>query len=72
MVTSYINALVRPVFLSLGFQTDNMGCFFTNVTLSFSQDLRYYRDSIVAEASLLEDGTGNSGNISGKRHVKIQ
>ncbi|OXB56301.1 hypothetical protein ASZ78_002126 [Callipepla squamata] len=34
-----------------------MGCFFTNVTLSFSQDFWYNQDSIVAEASLLEDGT---------------
>eukprot|EP00076_Gallus_gallus_P042135 XP_025007673.1 alpha-2-macroglobulin-like protein 1 [Gallus gallus] len=47
-------------------QTDNMGCFFTNVTLSFSQDLRYYRDSIVAEASLLEDGTEIQVNASHK------
>lgn len=31
---------------------------------SFSRDFRYYRDSIVAEASLVEDATGNSG-ISG-------
>ncbi|POI35095.1 hypothetical protein CIB84_001153 [Bambusicola thoracicus] len=47
-------------------QTDKMGCFFTNVMLSFSQDLRYYRDSIVAEASLLEDGTEIQVNASHK------
>ncbi|XP_042724037.1 alpha-2-macroglobulin-like protein 1 [Lagopus leucura] len=47
-------------------RTDKMGCFFTNVTLSFSQDLRYYRDSIVAEASLLEDGTEIQVNASHK------
>ncbi|XP_069721408.1 alpha-2-macroglobulin-like protein 1 [Phaenicophaeus curvirostris] len=39
-------------------QTDETGCFFTNVSLSsFSRDFRYYQDSIVAEASLVEDGT---------------
>ncbi|NXJ68435.1 A2ML1 protein, partial [Rostratula benghalensis] len=46
-------------------QTDEMGCFFTNVSLaSFSQDFRYYQDSIVAEALLLEDGTGVQINTS--------
>ncbi|XP_072192295.1 alpha-2-macroglobulin-like protein 1 [Excalfactoria chinensis] len=47
-------------------QTDKMGCFFTNVTLPFSRDLRYYQDSIVAEASLLEDGTEIQVNASHK------
>ncbi|NXP10753.1 A2ML1 protein, partial [Thinocorus orbignyianus] len=46
-------------------QTDEMGCFFTNVSLSsFSQDFRYYQDSIVAEALLVEDGTGVQINTS--------
>ncbi|NWZ31147.1 A2ML1 protein, partial [Asarcornis scutulata] len=46
-------------------QTDKTGCFFTNVTLSsFSRDFRYYQDSIVAEASLVEDGTGVQINSS--------
>ncbi|NXD52432.1 A2ML1 protein, partial [Corvus moneduloides] len=46
-------------------QTDEAGCFFTNVSLSsFSQDFRYYRDSIVAEASLVEDATGVQINTS--------
>ncbi|NWS06106.1 A2ML1 protein, partial [Motacilla alba] len=40
-------------------QTDEAGCFSTNVSLSsFSRDFRYYRDSMVAEASLVEDATG--------------
>lgn len=65
-VASNVTALLRPCFLPLYFQTDETGCFFTNVSLSsFSRDFRYYQDSIVAEASLVEDGTGNSGNISG-------
>lgn len=64
-VTSSPSASLRPCFFSLYFQTDEAGCFFTNVSLfSFSRDFRYYRDSIVAEASLVEDATGNSG-ISG-------
>ncbi|NXE96201.1 A2ML1 protein, partial [Menura novaehollandiae] len=46
-------------------QTDEAGCFFTNVSLSsFSQDFRYYQDSIVAEASLVEDATGVQINTS--------
>ncbi|NXI50779.1 A2ML1 protein, partial [Chloroceryle aenea] len=46
-------------------QTDEKGCFFTNVSLSsFSRDFRYYQDSIVAEASLVEDGTGVQINTS--------
>ncbi|NXW23008.1 A2ML1 protein, partial [Circaetus pectoralis] len=46
-------------------QTDETGCFFTNVSLSsFSRDFRYYQDSIVAEASLVEDGTGVQINTS--------
>ncbi|NWW44202.1 A2ML1 protein, partial [Pedionomus torquatus] len=46
-------------------QTDEMGCYFTNVSLSsFSQDFRYYQDSIVAEALLVEDGTGVQINTS--------
>ncbi|NWT12646.1 A2ML1 protein, partial [Vireo altiloquus] len=46
-------------------QTDEAGCFFTNVSLSsFSRDFRYYRDSIVAEASLVEDATGVQINTS--------
>ncbi|KAM9388182.1 alpha-2-macroglobulin-like protein 1 [Phaethornis superciliosus] len=48
-------------------QTDETGCFFTNVSLSsFSRDFRYYQDSIAAEASLVEDGTGIHGNASHK------
>ncbi|XP_032302727.1 alpha-2-macroglobulin-like protein 1 isoform X5 [Coturnix japonica] len=47
-------------------QTDKMGCFFTNVSLPFRRDLRYYQDSIVAEASLLEDGTEIQVNASHK------
>ncbi|XP_005531071.1 PREDICTED: alpha-2-macroglobulin-like protein 1 [Pseudopodoces humilis] len=48
-------------------QTDESGCFFTNVSLSsFSQDFRYYRDSIVAEASLVEDATEIQVNASHK------
>ncbi|NWX16586.1 A2ML1 protein, partial [Aegotheles bennettii] len=46
-------------------QTDKSGCFFTDVSLSsFSQDFRYYQDSIAAEASLVEDGTGMRVNVS--------
>ncbi|NXP90693.1 A2ML1 protein, partial [Passerina amoena] len=46
-------------------QTDEAGCFSTNVSLSsFSRDFRYYRDSIAAEASLLEDATGVQINTS--------
>ncbi|NXD97612.1 A2ML1 protein, partial [Chaetorhynchus papuensis] len=46
-------------------QTDEAGCFSTNVSLSsFSRDFRYYRDSIVAEASLVEDATGVQINTS--------
>ncbi|NWU67515.1 A2ML1 protein, partial [Pterocles burchelli] len=46
-------------------QTDEMGCFFTNVSLSsFSRDFRYYEDNIVAEASVVEDGTGVQINTS--------
>ncbi|NXI80930.1 A2ML1 protein, partial [Rhipidura dahli] len=46
-------------------QTDEAGCFFTNVSLSsFSRDFRYYRDSIAAEASLVEDATGVQINTS--------
>ncbi|NXU86295.1 A2ML1 protein, partial [Xiphorhynchus elegans] len=46
-------------------QTDESGCFFTNVSLSsFSRDFRYYQDSIVAEASLVEDATGVQINTS--------
>ncbi|NXB41205.1 A2ML1 protein, partial [Eulacestoma nigropectus] len=46
-------------------QTDEAGCFFTNVSLSsFSRDFRYYQDSIVAEASLVEDATGVQINTS--------
>ncbi|XP_074728085.1 alpha-2-macroglobulin-like protein 1 [Strix uralensis] len=48
-------------------QTDETGCFFTNVSLSsFSRDFRYYQDSIVAEALLVEDGTGIHVNASHK------
>ncbi|NWS92757.1 A2ML1 protein, partial [Toxostoma redivivum] len=46
-------------------QTDEAGCFFTNVSLSsFSRDFRYYRDSIAVEASLVEDATGVQINTS--------
>ncbi|NWV04054.1 A2ML1 protein, partial [Ptilonorhynchus violaceus] len=46
-------------------QTDEAGCFFTNVSLSsFSRDFRYYGDSIAAEASLVEDATGVQINTS--------
>ncbi|NXT48654.1 A2ML1 protein, partial [Pluvianellus socialis] len=46
-------------------QTDETGCFFTNVSLSsFSQDFRYYQDSIIVEALLVEDGTGVQINTS--------
>ncbi|XP_058693150.1 alpha-2-macroglobulin-like protein 1 [Poecile atricapillus] len=48
-------------------QTDESGCFFTNVSLSsFSRDFRYYQDSIVAEASLVEDATEIQVNASHK------
>ncbi|XP_077637408.1 alpha-2-macroglobulin-like protein 1 [Lonchura striata] len=48
-------------------QTDEAGCFFTNVSLSsFSRDFRYYRDSIAAEASLVEDATEVQVNASHK------
>ncbi|XP_009320150.1 PREDICTED: alpha-2-macroglobulin-like protein 1 [Pygoscelis adeliae] len=48
-------------------QTDETGCFFTNVSLSFfSRDFRYYQDSIVAEALLVEDGTEVRVNASHK------
>ncbi|XP_009876744.1 PREDICTED: alpha-2-macroglobulin-like protein 1 [Apaloderma vittatum] len=48
-------------------QTDEAGCFFTNVSLSsFSRDLRYYQDNIVAEALLVEDSTGIHINTSHK------
>ncbi|XP_010126406.1 PREDICTED: alpha-2-macroglobulin-like protein 1, partial [Chlamydotis macqueenii] len=48
-------------------QTDKMGCFFTNVSLSsFTQDFWYYQDSIVVEASLVEDGTEIHVNASHK------
>nr|XP_009936164.1 PREDICTED: alpha-2-macroglobulin-like protein 1 [Opisthocomus hoazin] len=48
-------------------QTDETGCFFTNVSLSsFSRDFRYYQDSIAAEASLVEDGTEIHVNASHK------
>ncbi|NWW11897.1 A2ML1 protein, partial [Oreocharis arfaki] len=46
-------------------QTDEAGCFFTNVSLSsFSRDFRYYGDSIAVEASLVEDATGVQINTS--------
>ncbi|NWR28680.1 A2ML1 protein, partial [Tachuris rubrigastra] len=46
-------------------QTDKAGCFFTNVSLSsFSRDFRYYQDSILIEASLVEDATGVQINSS--------
>ncbi|XP_051473048.1 alpha-2-macroglobulin-like protein 1 [Apus apus] len=48
-------------------RTDETGCFFINVSLSsFSRDFRYYQDSIVAEASLVEDGTEIHVNASHK------
>ncbi|NXU02510.1 A2ML1 protein, partial [Buphagus erythrorhynchus] len=48
-------------------QTDEAGCFFTNVSLSsFSRDFRYYQDSIVVEASLVEDATEIQVNASHK------
>ncbi|NXS55098.1 A2ML1 protein, partial [Brachypteracias leptosomus] len=48
-------------------QTDEMGCFFTNVSLSsFSRDFRYYQNSIVAEALLVEDDTEIHVNASHK------
>ncbi|XP_010179777.1 PREDICTED: alpha-2-macroglobulin-like protein 1 [Mesitornis unicolor] len=48
-------------------QTDETGCFFTNVSLSsFSRDFRYYQDSIAAEASLVEDGTETQVNATHK------
>ncbi|NWH65683.1 A2ML1 protein, partial [Geococcyx californianus] len=51
-------------------QTDETGCFFTNVSLSsFSRDFRYYQDSMVAEASLVEDGTGVQINTSSQIHI---
>ncbi|NXI43168.1 A2ML1 protein, partial [Galbula dea] len=46
-------------------QTDETGCFFRNVSLSsFSRDFRYYQDSIVAEALVVESGTGVEINTS--------
>ncbi|NXC38955.1 A2ML1 protein, partial [Penelope pileata] len=51
-------------------QTDKMGCFFKNVTLSsFNQVFRYYQDSIVAEASLVENGTDIQVNVSHKLFI---
>nr|XP_013811703.1 PREDICTED: alpha-2-macroglobulin-like protein 1 [Apteryx mantelli mantelli] len=48
-------------------QTDKMGCFFTSVILSsFSQDFWYYQDSILVEASLVENGTEIQVNASHK------
>ncbi|XP_062470044.1 alpha-2-macroglobulin-like protein 1 isoform X2 [Pezoporus occidentalis] len=48
-------------------QTDETGCFFTQVSLfSFSRDFRYYQDSIVADALLIEDGTEIHVNASHK------
>ncbi|XP_077030243.1 alpha-2-macroglobulin-like protein 1 [Agelaius phoeniceus] len=48
-------------------QTDEAGCFSTNVSLSsFSRDFRYYRDSIAAEASLVEDASEIQVNASHK------
>ncbi|XP_009892445.1 PREDICTED: alpha-2-macroglobulin-like protein 1 [Charadrius vociferus] len=48
-------------------QTDETGCFFANVSLSsFSRDFRYYQDSIVVEASLVEDGTETQVSASHK------
>ncbi|NXN54240.1 A2ML1 protein, partial [Rynchops niger] len=59
------NALKPDLCLEFNNQTDKMGCFFTNVSLSsFSRDFRYYQDSIVAEALLVEDGTGVQINTS--------
>lgn len=65
-VISHVSPLPGPCLRSLLFQTDETGCYFTNVSLSsFSRDFRYYQDSIVAEALLVENGTGNSANSSG-------
>ncbi|XP_010075937.1 PREDICTED: alpha-2-macroglobulin-like protein 1 [Pterocles gutturalis] len=51
-------------------QTDETGCFFTNVSLSsFSRDFRYYEDNIVAEASVVEDGTEIQVNASHKLFI---
>ncbi|XP_054019892.1 alpha-2-macroglobulin-like protein 1 [Dryobates pubescens] len=48
-------------------QTDETGCFFTNVSLSsFSRDFRYYQESIFIEAMLVEDGTEIHTNVSHK------
>ncbi|RMC07527.1 hypothetical protein DUI87_17001 [Hirundo rustica rustica] len=48
-------------------QTDEAGCFFTNVSLSsFSRDFRYYQDRIDAEAVLVEDDTEIQVNASHK------
>nr|XP_009685485.1 PREDICTED: alpha-2-macroglobulin-like protein 1 [Struthio camelus australis] len=48
-------------------QTDKMGCFFVSVTLSsFSQDFWNYQDSILVEASLVENGTEIQVNASHK------
>ncbi|NXG92569.1 A2ML1 protein, partial [Stercorarius parasiticus] len=59
------NALKPDLCQEFNNQTDEMGCFFTNVSLSsFSRDFRYYQDSIVAEALLVEDGTGAQINTS--------
>ncbi|NWX76451.1 A2ML1 protein, partial [Alca torda] len=59
------NALKPDLCQEFNNQTDEMGCFFTNVSLSsFSRDFRYYQDSIVAEALLVEDGTGVQINTS--------
>lgn len=64
-VISSVSTSLGPCFLPLFFQTDETGCFFANVSLSsFSRDFRYYQDSIAAEALLVENGTGNSGNVS--------
>lgn len=61
-ITSNASASLRACFSTLYFQTDEAGCFSTNVSLSpFSRDFRYYRDSIAAEASLVEDASGDSG-----------
>ncbi|XP_010020446.1 PREDICTED: alpha-2-macroglobulin-like protein 1 [Nestor notabilis] len=51
-------------------QTDETGCFFTNVSLSsFSRDFRYYQDSVAAEALLTEDGTEIHVNASHKLFI---
>ncbi|XP_010225972.1 PREDICTED: alpha-2-macroglobulin-like protein 1 [Tinamus guttatus] len=51
-------------------QTDKMGCFFTNVTLSsFSQDFWHYQDSILVEASLVENGSEIQVNASQKLFI---